>query len=154
MSSNANQTYLPNKNPLAGRGSKAGRFVLTFLELQIPMVLGAVVCYLVSRLASASPSYAAIYHPGTYLYGAADILFLTAPVLVWLIFRGHGRRYSREMMIAMIAPVAVAVLLGELLGFPYLPWLLYSSYPLMCLGMLVYILYQREHFTAEVAHTA
>ena len=154
MSSNANQTYLPNKNPLAGRGSKAGRFVLTFLELQIPMVLGAVVCYLVSHLASASPSYAAIYHPGTYVYGTADILFLTAPVLVWLIFRRHGRRYSREMMIAMIAPVAMIVVLGELSGFSYLPWLLNGSYPLMCLGMLVYMLYQREHFIGKVGHTA
>src|SRR5215208_1069165 len=76
MSSNPKQSYFP-KNRLSGHGSKAGRLFLIFLELQIPMVLGALVCYLVSRLVSGLPGYALIYHPGTYLYGAADILFLT-----------------------------------------------------------------------------
>src|SRR5207244_6126093 len=63
-----------------------GRFLLHFLEMQIPMVFGAVVCYLLLRLIPSGSSFATVYYPGAYLYTAGDIFFLTVPVVAWMIF--------------------------------------------------------------------
>jgi hypothetical protein len=128
-------------------------FILHFLELQIAMGLGALVCYLLSRLIPASSSFATIYHPGTYVYAAGDVLFLTVPVVTWMIFRGYGRRHSREMAVAMVAPVAAIIVVGELAGYAYLLWLITAMYPAMSLGMLVYMLYRRDQFTVRVGHS-
>ena len=130
------------------------RILLHFLEMQIPMGLGALVCYVLGRLIPASSSFATIYHPGTYLFATGDVLFLTVPVLAWMIFRGHGWRRSLEMAAAMLAPVAAIVVLGELAGAAYLLWLVTAMYPAMCLGMLVYMLYRRYDFTGKTAHAA
>jgi hypothetical protein len=118
--------------------------------MQIPMVLGATICFLLGRLIPASSSFATVYHPGTYLYTAGDILFLIVPVVVWMIFRGYGRRHSLEMAVAMLAPVAAIIMLGQSAGYAYLLWLVTAVYPAMCLGMLVYMLYHRDHFTGRV----
>jgi hypothetical protein len=130
-----------------------GRFLLRFLEFQIPMVFGALVCYLLGLLIASSSGLATVYHPGTYLYATMDVLFLTVPTVAWMIFRHHGWRYSLETMVAMIAPVAAIMVLGQLAGlaaYDYLRWLLLAGYPAMCLGMLVYMLYRREHFMGRV----
>ncbi len=117
-----------------------------FLELQIMMGLGALVCYLLVNLVPASSSFATVYHPGTLLFAAGDILFLTVPVVAWMVFRGHGWRHSLEMAGAMIAPVAAIIALGELAGFPYLQWLITAGYPAMSLGMLAHMVYRsQEH---------
>jgi hypothetical protein len=150
-------------NDLSNRaqvGLSAGRFLLNFLELQVPMVFGALVCYLLGLLITSSSSFATVYHPGTYLYAIADVLFLTVPVVAWMIFRHHGWRYSVETAVAMIAPVAAIMVLGQLAGlaaYDYLRWLLIAGYPAMCLGMLIYMLYRRDHFTGregDSTHTA
>jgi len=118
------------------------RFVLHFLELQIPMVVGAVVCFLLLRLIPASSSFATVYYPGAYLYTAGDIFFLTVPVVAWMIFRGHGWRHSLEMVVALLAPVAAIIVVGELAGYAYRPWLITAGYPAISLGMLMYMLYR------------
>jgi hypothetical protein len=123
-------------------------FLLSFLELQIPMGLGALVCFLLVRLIPASSDFAKIYHPGTYLFASGDILFLTAPVVLWMVFRGYGRHHSVEMGGAMLMPVAGIILFAWLSpASAYLVWLITAGYPLMCLGMLAYMLYRRDNFT-------
>jgi hypothetical protein len=52
---------------------------MQFVELQIAMGTGALLCLLAGRLVDVSPPYAAVYHPGSELYALGDILFLTAP---------------------------------------------------------------------------
>jgi hypothetical protein len=153
VTANAKQVYSPHKIRLPGSGSKAGRFLLHFLELQIPMGLGALICYLLTRLIPASSSFATAYHPGTFLFGVGDVLFLTVPVVAWMIFRGHGWRQSLEMAVAMIAPVAAIMVLGQLTAYDYLTWLLTAGYPAMCLGMLAYMLYRRDLVTGRVVHS-
>jgi hypothetical protein len=123
------------------------RFVLQFLELQIPMVLGALICCLVVRLISSSSNFSTIYYPGTYLFAIGDLLFLAVPAVVWMLFRKISWQYSMEMLIAMIAPVAAFMVLGQLTAYDYLTWLLTAGYPLMCLGMLVSMLFRSEQFT-------
>jgi hypothetical protein len=151
LTTDSKQAYFPYKIRLF-RSSRAGRFLLHFLELQIPMTSGAFVCYLMGRLIPASSSYATAYHPGTYLYTAADVLFLSVPVALWMVLRGHGWRHSAEMAVAMIAPVAAIMVLGELTGYAYRLWLLTAGYPAMSLGMLIDMLYHRDHFTRRVGH--
>jgi hypothetical protein len=142
----------PHEVQIPGAVARVRTFIFHFLEMQIPMGLGALVCYLLTRLIPASSSFATVYHPGTYLYAAGDLLFLTVPVVAWMIFRGYGWRHSQEMAVAMGAPVAAMIVLGQLAGYAYLLWLVTAVYPAMCLGMLVYMLYRRDHFTVRVGH--
>ena len=137
-----------------GGGSKMGRFFWHFLELQVPMGLGALICYLLGRLIPASSSLATVYHPGTYLFAIGDVLYLAIPVVVWMVFRGHGWRHSLEMALAMSLPVAAIMVLGQLIAYDYLTWLITAGYPVMSLGMLIYILYRRDYFTGPARHSA
>jgi hypothetical protein len=146
MSADTEQVDFLHKIRTRTGSLKAGRFFLHFLELQISMGLGAFVCYLVVRLISSSPSYTTIYRPGTLLFALGDIFFLVIPVVAWMTVRGHGWRYSLEIAVAMIVPVAAIIVLGQLSRYAYLLWLITAGYPAMTLGMLVYMLYRHDHF--------
>lgn len=139
----------PRKVQIPGAEARVGIFIFHFLEMQILMGLGALVCFLLGRLIPASSSFTRVYHPGTYLFATGDVLFLTAPVVAWMIFRGYGWRHSLEMAIAMFAPVAAMIVIGQLTGYDYLLWLIIAMYPAMSLGMLVYMLYRRDRFTGR-----
>jgi hypothetical protein len=151
MSTETEQVGSPQKAEIPEYGARVGYFLLHFLELQIPMVLGALVCYLLGRVIPDSSSFASVYHPGTYLFTIGDILFLTVPVMVWMIARGHSWQLSLGMAVAMILPVAGIIVLGELAGYAYLEWLITAMYPAMCLGMLVYMIYRRDQFTRRMS---
>ena len=154
MTTDSKKVDFPYKIPQASRGSRARNFLFQFLELQFPMAVGALMCYLVVRLTSSSSSFAAVYHPGTHLFAAGDVFFLTVPVLAWMIFRGHGWQHSLGIAIGMIAPVAVIMVVGELTATDYLTRLLTAGYPALSLGMTLYMLYHRDHFTEETGHSA
>jgi hypothetical protein len=153
MTTDTKRVSLPIDGHVWSGAANVRRFLLHFLELQIPMALGALVCFLVLRLIPASPSLAAAYRPGTYLFAAGDLLFLTAPVVAWMNLRGHGWRHSRAMAGAMLAPVTAVVVLGQLAGYAYLPWLTTAGYPALSLGMLAYMLLRRDHFTGRVGQS-
>ena len=146
MTTDTEQVDFLHKTRRRTGGLKAGRFLLNFLQLQVAMSLGALVCYLVVRLISSSPSYATSYRPGTFLFALGDIFFLTVPVVAWMILRGHGWRHCIEIAVAMMTPVALIIVLGQLAGFAYLLWLLTAGYPAMSLGMLFYMLYRYNRF--------
>jgi hypothetical protein len=151
VTTKSKQAYFPHKTRLF-RNSKAWRFVLHFLELQIPMVLGALICFLVVSLISSLSSFSTTYYPGTYLFAIGDLLFLTVPVAIWLIFRGYSWRHSLELGSAMIAPVVAIMVLGQFTAYDYLTWLLTAGYPVMCLGMLIDMLYRRGLFTGQAGN--
>jgi hypothetical protein len=153
MTIKSKQAYLPHKTRLF-RNPKAKGFVLHFLELQIPMVFGALICYLVVRLISGASSFATTYRPGSTLFAVGDLLFLTVPVVTWMILRSYSWRHSFEMGIAMITPVAGIMVLGQFTAYDYLTWLLTAGYPVMCLGMLIYMLYQGDFFTGQAGSIA
>jgi len=75
---------------------------------------------------------------------------LTVPVVIWMILRRYSWRHSFELGIAMIVPVAGVMVLGQFTAYDYLTWLLTAGYPVMCLGMLIYMLYRRELFNGQV----
>ena len=118
------------------------------------MSLGAFICYLVVRLISGAASFSTAYQPGTFLFALGDVFFLTVPVVVWMVFRGHSSRHSLEMAAAMILPVVVIIVLGQLTAYDYLTWLLTAGYPAMSLGMFTYMLYRRYRFTGQVSRLA
>ena len=130
-----------------GRPGQASRFLLYFVELQLAMVLGALVCLLLGRLIPDASSLRAAYHPGTYPYAIGDVLFLSVPVLAWMRFQGRGWRLGLELALAMVAPVAIIATVGEVAGYAYLMWLVTGMYPVMSLGMILCMLYRRVRFT-------
>lgn len=119
-----------------------------FVELQIAMAVGALVCLVVGGALRASGAYATVYAPGTVAYFLGDVLFLTLPVVAWMTLCGRGWRHSLELAAAMLAPVAAIVVLGEVTRGAYLLWLITAMYPAMSLGMAVYMLRRREVFSA------
>jgi hypothetical protein len=117
-------------------------FASRFMELQIMMGLGALLCLLLGRLVRGSSMVASVYDPGSYLYATGDLFFLTVPAAAWMILRRHEWRHSLGMAVAMATPVTAIALVGELAGYAYLPWLIIAGYPAISLGMLVYILFR------------
>jgi hypothetical protein len=128
----------------AGAGLKP--LLLHFLELQIPMALGALVCLLVGRLIRAASISATDYQPGTVLFFIGDVFFLAAPVVGWMLFRDRAWRGALELAGALLAPVAAVVVFGAMTRSDYLLWLVTAMYPAMSVGMLLYLLVRWEMF--------
>lgn len=133
---------------------KVGRFILHLLEMLLAMLAGMPIFYLLGNLIPASSSYSAAFQSGTNLYDLAHAVFMTVPMVAWMIVRGHGGRHSVEMAFAMLAPVAASIVLRLLGGDSYLPWLADASHPAMFLGMLIAMLYRREHYAGKASHSA
>ena len=133
---------------------KVGRFILHFLEMSLAMMVGMPILSMVHNLVPATSSFAAAFKPGTNLYGVTMAFFMTVPMVAWMIIRGHGWRHSAEMAFAMLAPVAVVIVLNLLGVAAYLPWLGNASHLAMPLGMIIAMLYRRDHYTGENNHKA
>ena len=88
----------------------------------------------------------------TYLFALGDVLFLTVPVAAWILIHERDWRQSNEMALAMVAPVALVVSVGEVMRYPYLLWLVTAMYPLMCIGMIADMIYRRDWVTAHDVH--
>src|ERR1051325_10031149 len=67
-------------------------FLLRFLELQVAMGCGALLCCLLGRLIPPTSLIVTTYYPGSYLYATGDLFFLTFPVVAWMIFRKYEWR--------------------------------------------------------------
>lgn len=134
--------------------SKTVRFLLHFLEMQIAMGLGMIPWHLLVRELRASPSYAAAFQRGSDLSILGHGLFMTVPMVAWMVLRRHGWRHSLEMGAAMLAPMAAIIVLCSLGADAYWPWLIGLASPAGTVGMLAYMLYRRDHFTGPVGHSA
>jgi hypothetical protein len=134
---------------------KVGRFTLHFLEMMVAMMVGMPFFFMLRNLIPASSIYAAAFVRGTNLYDLAMGVVMTVPMVIWMIVRGHGWRHSAEMAFAMFAPVAASVMLRLLVGADtYQPWLRQAGYWGMFLGMLIAMLYRRDHYTGKAGHSA
>ena len=141
-------TKQASDNALRSVASKAGRFVLHLLEMLIAMEVGMGIFHLVLgllRIFSISRSF----ESGTALHAITMTIFMTLPMVAWMIHRGHGWRHCIEMVIAMITPVASIGLLCQLGVDEYLPWLAGLSMPAMLIGMIAAMLYRKDHYTVK-----
>ena len=132
---------------------KTGRFILHLLEMLVAMQIGMSVFHLMLGLLRIYSNSRAV-EAGTTLHAVVMTVFMTVPMAAWMLIRGHGWRHCAEMVIAMIAPVALIGLLCQLGLDEYLPWLAALSTPLMFLGMILAMLYRREHYTTGKGHAA
>ena len=137
---------------VAGNGK--WQFFWTFVQLQIGMCIGALVCFLLGLIVPASSSLGSMYYWGAYLSTLGDVLFLVAPVVLWMLFRRHGWRHSLEMAVAMVAPLAAIAVLGELTGYAYRSWLITAGYPAMSVGMFACMVYRPHVLDRASARSA
>jgi hypothetical protein len=133
---------------------KVGRFLWHYAEMLLAMGIGGFLFSLLLRQIPESSSYAAVFARGTYVRAIVSSLFMTVPMVAWMILRGHGWRHSWEMTGAMLAPVAAIIVLRMLGVDAYLPWIAKINCPAMDLAMLVYMLYHRDHYTGGTGHSA
>ncbi len=134
--------------------AKVGRFSLHFLEMVVAMMVGMPFFFMLRNQIPASSIYAAAFVRGTILFDLAMVIVMTVPMVVWMIVRGHGWRHSAEMAFAMNAPMVAVIALHLLVGSDgYLPWLRQVGYNGMFLGMLIAMLYRRDHYTGKAGHS-
>ncbi len=141
-------------NRIRSTASQVGRFSLHFLEMVVAMMVGMPIFSLVRNLIPASSIFSAAFKSGTISYSINMTVFMTLPMVAWMILRGHGWRHSLEMALAMVAPVAVTTVLSLVGAAAYLPWLGNASHVGMFLGMLIVMLYRRDHYTGKASHSA
>lgn len=140
-------------SPIRNAASKIGRFVMHLLEMLLAMVAGM---FALSWLGDLIPAYSSLYYSfrsGAILYELAMVVFMTVPMVTWMIVRGHGTRHGVEMALAMFAPVAVISMLRLLKADAYLPWLADIGHMASFVGMIVAMLYRCDHYTGKVGHS-
>ena len=145
------KTTIEHGHQMRGLISKTGRFVLHLLEMLLAMQAGMVVFHLMLGLIR-TYSNSTAWEAGTILHVITMTVFMIVPMAAWMIFRGHGWRHCAEMVIAMTAPIALIGLLCQLGVDAYIPWLVGASTPAMLLGMIVAMLYRRDHYTQAKSH--
>ena len=83
---------------------KVGFFIWHYFEMMLAMGIGGFLFSLLLHQIPESSSYASVFARGTYLRAIVSSLFMTVPMVAWMIIRGHGWRHSWEMTGAMLAP--------------------------------------------------
>jgi hypothetical protein len=127
---------------------------LHFLEMQILMVLGMVMFGMLADQLRASPSFGAAFRSGADLAILGDGLFMSVPMVAWMLWRGHDRRHSLEMGAFMLVPGLAIIALGWLGADRYAPWLRDGACGFMCLGMSVYMFFRFGYFAGAAGHAA
>ena len=134
--------------------AKAGRFSLHLLEMLLAMMAGMPILSMLRNLIPPSSIFAAAFKSGTILYSLTMAVFMTVPMVAWMIVRGHGWRHSAEMAFAMLTPVAAIIVLRLLGADANLPWLVKASHLAMFLGMIIAMLSRHDHYTGKARHSA
>ena len=154
MTTNTKEVDFLYKTLISESALKVGRFLWHYAEMMLAMGIGGFLFSVLLRQIPETSSYAAAFARGTYLRAIVSSLFMTVPMVAWMILRGHGWRHSWEMTGAMLAPVAAIIVLRMLGVDAYLPWIAKINCPAMDLAMLVYMLYHRDHYTGGAGHSA
>ncbi len=141
-------------HPIRNAALKVGRFILHFLEMTLAMMVGMPIFSMLRKLIPATSSYAGAFKSGTILFDLSMTVFMTVPMVAWMIVRKHGWRHSAEMAFGMFAPVGVIIVLRLLGADASLPWLSKASHIGMFLGMLSAMLYRSDHYTGKADHSA
>lgn len=149
---NTASTQAPD-HQIRNSASKVGRFILHLLEMLLAMMAGMVALSLLGDLIPAYSSLYFAFRSGTNLYELAMVVFMTVPMVAWMILRGHGRLHSAEMAFAMFTPVAVIIVLRKMGADASLPWLADIGHMASFVGMIAAMLYRRDHYTGKVGHS-
>ena len=129
------------------------RFFLHFLEMTVAMMVGMVFLYLLDVVSPDTSVLAPYFEYGTVQFDIAMAIFMTAPMAAWMLVRRHDRRHVAEMAFGMNAPIVVIVVLRLLGAEANMPWLADASHPAMFLGMIIAMLFSRDHYTGKAGHS-
>jgi hypothetical protein len=135
---------LPSRFSAAAAG--VGYFTLYFAEMFVAMMLGMMV-FMPIRLALTAQGYTALLDGSSIDFQAWMAAFMAAPMVAWMRIRGCSCRDGAEMTAAMLLPIAGVFVLRGMGLSGVLPWLSNSEHTAMLVGMLVLMLYRREHYT-------
>ena len=124
-----------------------GYFTLHFAEMFVAMMLGMMV-FVPIRLALTAQGYTALLDGSSIDFQAWMAAFMVAPMVAWMRVRGCTWRCSAEMSVAMLLPVSVVLGLRGLGLSDTLPWLSNSEHTAMLVGMLVFMVYRRDHYAS------
>jgi hypothetical protein len=131
-----------------GRGGRLGRFALHFLEMCAPMCVGFAAGDLVYFWAANRFGYAEPFSELPELSVLVVTFSMTAPMVVWMRYRGMPRRAIAEMGAAMPLLAVALLALGWLSVLPMgeLPlW----EHGLMMPAMLVPMFLRLDLYTAK-----
>ena len=107
-------------------------FVRHYVEMVVAMFLGMTVLWIPAGFAleAAGTSWTAVHHDAPAAMLLAMAAMMTAPMVGWMAYRGHGRRANLDMSAAMFVPAFAAVPFisfvdsGLLLGLEHVAMLL------------------------------
>ena len=119
-------------------------FLWHFAQMAVAMVLGMLALGPVLRVAP----YLNRTHPSTHLLVMA--VFMSLPMVAWMLFRGHGWERSVEMAGAMFAPVALVIVIN-LVGLISRMVILSLGHELMSFAMLGLMLRRWNHYAQQAS---
>lgn len=126
----------------SGRLADMGAFVRHYVEMVVAMFAGMAAWRLPTRM---------LLPPEASPDPVIDVLVMyaamTAPMVLWMRFRGHSWRHGAEMSAAMIVPAAPFSAAG--LIWPDLPLANFLAHVAMLLGMLALMVVQRDAYAGH-----
>ena len=145
----------PHEAAQRGRwlSSSIGHFIRHYIEMVVAMFLGMAVLGIPAGWALAafgsSTSELTNDAPALMLLGMA--VTMTAPMVAWMRYRGHGWRANTEMAASMVLPTLAAI--GVLAaGLMSIDTLLVVEHIAMLLGMLAAMLLRPDEYTHHHTH--
>jgi hypothetical protein len=138
--------------PKLGRRRQIGHFVVHYFEMCLPMCIGFALGDLVYFWVARQFGYS---HPFRQLPELSVLVVtfnMTAPMVVWMLFRGMRRRPTTEMAAAMPILALVLLVLGWLAILPKADLALWE-HGLMMPVMLVPMLFRIDVYTGRAGHT-
>jgi ABC-type multidrug transport system fused ATPase/permease subunit len=127
--------------------ARVGYFTLHFAEMFVAMMVGMMI-FVPVRLALTAQGYTALLDGTSIDFQAWMAAFMVAPMATWMRVRGCNWRNGVEMSAVMLLPIAAVIALRGIGRLDTVPWLANSEHTAMLVGMLVLMLYRREHYTS------
>ena len=128
-----------------------GRFVLHFFEMCVPMCLGFVVGDAAYFAVAGALGYSDPFSELPVLSLALVTVFMTAPMVAWMRFRGMPPRTVAEMSASMIA-LALALLVSGWLGLVPMGDLALLEHGAMMPAMLIPMLLRPRVYAGGMHH--
>ena len=135
--------------PRGGFSASVRPFVRHYLEMVVAMFVGMVLLGVPGGWAletfGSSTSELTDHAPTLMLLGMA--VTMTAPMMAWMRYRGHGWRANTEMAAAMVLPTIAAIGLLAAGVMTAIGTLLAVEHVAMLLGMLAAMLLRLDEYT-------
>lgn len=134
--------------PVSKRSRPALRFLAHYLEMVVVMLVGMSVLGGAFALIKSAAGFTTSDAADLTLMG----VWMTVPMVAWMMWRGHSAAATREMAGAMIVPTLLALaLLGGTIVTD-LGDLMAIEHTLMFTGMFAVMLFRRDEYTGAHSH--